>query len=233
MQSKHTCIEISYCITVVCCGWKPSTVLQFQSWLTEGSNKKQVYCICFILSVVVSSCCGLFFPSSCSFSKIKKEQINHLCDFGTLAFMLLGVSEDRISMTSSRDGPIRVTKANGRWWRNYSFFCRPLVDHHFGSQNTQQTAAHTSTLLRGLTMVHTCVVAGCRNRRTPGTTLSFYRFPRDPERKQRWIAAVNREGWVPNDGSRLCSTHFISGMKAKPLWTLKVSPCVGFLFVCL
>ncbi len=61
-------------------------------------------------------------------------------------------------------------------------------------------------------MVHTCVVAGCRNRRTPGTTLSFYRFPRDPQRKQRWIAAVNREGWVPNEGSRLCSTHFISGM---------------------
>uniref|UniRef100_A0A8C9T4M6 THAP-type domain-containing protein n=1 Tax=Scleropages formosus TaxID=113540 RepID=A0A8C9T4M6_SCLFO len=60
-------------------------------------------------------------------------------------------------------------------------------------------------------MVHTCVVVGCRNRRTPGTTLSFYRFPRDPERKQRWIAAVNRQGWQPNDGSRLCSTHFISG----------------------
>ncbi|KAG5283093.1 hypothetical protein AALO_G00038220 [Alosa alosa] len=64
-------------------------------------------------------------------------------------------------------------------------------------------------------MVHTCVVAGCRNRRTPGTTLSFYRFPRDPERKQRWIAAVNREGWVPNDGSRLCSNHFISGKQVK------------------
>ncbi|KAF4108998.1 uncharacterized protein LOC131547462 isoform X1 [Onychostoma macrolepis] len=64
-------------------------------------------------------------------------------------------------------------------------------------------------------MVHTCVVAGCRNRRTRGTTLSFYRFPRDPERKQRWIAAVNREGWVPNEGSRLCSTHFISGKQVK------------------
>ncbi|XP_070694518.1 uncharacterized protein [Pempheris klunzingeri] len=64
-------------------------------------------------------------------------------------------------------------------------------------------------------MVHTCVVAGCRNRRTPGTSLSFYRFPRDPERKQRWIDAVNREGWVPNDGSRLCSTHFISGKQVK------------------
>uniref|UniRef100_A0A3Q1B0Z3 THAP domain-containing protein 1 n=1 Tax=Amphiprion ocellaris TaxID=80972 RepID=A0A3Q1B0Z3_AMPOC len=60
-------------------------------------------------------------------------------------------------------------------------------------------------------MVHTCVVSGCRNRRTPGTSLSFYRFPRDPDRKQRWINAVNREGWIPNDGSRLCSTHFISG----------------------
>ncbi|XP_053733341.1 uncharacterized protein LOC128766029 [Synchiropus splendidus] len=64
-------------------------------------------------------------------------------------------------------------------------------------------------------MVHTCVVAGCRNRRTPGSTLSFYRFPRDPERKRRWIAAVNRRGWEPNDGSRLCSTHFISGKQVK------------------
>ncbi|XP_054471614.1 THAP domain-containing protein 1 [Anoplopoma fimbria] len=64
-------------------------------------------------------------------------------------------------------------------------------------------------------MVHTCVVSGCRNRRTPGTALSFYRFPRDPDRKQRWIAAVDREGWTPNDGSRLCSTHFISGKQVK------------------
>ncbi|KAF7709366.1 uncharacterized protein LOC124383076 [Silurus meridionalis] len=64
-------------------------------------------------------------------------------------------------------------------------------------------------------MVHTCVVAGCRNRSTPGTALSFYRFPRDPERKQRWIAAVNRKGWVPNEGSRLCSNHFISGKQVK------------------
>ncbi|KAG7256454.1 hypothetical protein CRUP_001582 [Coryphaenoides rupestris] len=64
-------------------------------------------------------------------------------------------------------------------------------------------------------MVHTCVVSGCRNRRTPGTALSFYRFPRDPERKQRWVDAVNREGWQPNDGSRLCSTHFISGKQVK------------------
>lgn len=75
-------------------------------------------------------------------------------------------------------------------------------------------------------MVHTCVVAGCRNRRTPGTTLSFYRFPRDPDRKQRWIAAVNREGWVPNEGSRLCSTHFISGMLNRMCWVLYVLFCV-------
>ncbi|XP_034042965.1 uncharacterized protein LOC117525241 [Thalassophryne amazonica] len=64
-------------------------------------------------------------------------------------------------------------------------------------------------------MVHTCVVSGCRNRRTPGSSLSFYRFPRDPDRKRRWITAVNRQGWKPNDGSRLCSTHFISGKQVK------------------
>uniref|UniRef100_A0A8C5E8W4 THAP domain-containing protein 1 n=1 Tax=Gouania willdenowi TaxID=441366 RepID=A0A8C5E8W4_GOUWI len=67
-------------------------------------------------------------------------------------------------------------------------------------------------------MVHTCVVSGCRNRRTPGTSLSFYRFPRDPERKQRWVAAVNREGWEPNDGSRLSVSslvipHFVKTSK--------------------
>ncbi|KAJ8255815.1 hypothetical protein COCON_G00196790 [Conger conger] len=27
--------------------------------------------------------------------------------------------------------------------------------------------------------------------------------------------AINREGWLPNDGSRLCSTHFISGKQVK------------------
>lgn len=92
------------------------------------------------------------------------------------------------------------------------FFLTPPLGLHFGSQGTRSVAdPHLHAFSVALTMVHTCVVAGCRNRRTPGTALSFYRFPRDPERKQRWIAAVNREGWVPNDGSRLCSTHFISG----------------------
>lgn len=121
-----------------------------------------------------------------------------------------GVRNGRISVTSALRYPIRSAHTVGD---AVSVFPHPLGSRHFGSQNTQQTT--TSTLLRGLTMVHTCVVAGCRNRRTPGTTLSFYRFPRDPERKQRWIAAVNREGWVPNDGSRLCSTHFISGQETR------------------
>lgn len=93
-------------------------------------------------------------------------------------------------------------------WQFFSLRCaRPPF---WESKHRADRGAHLQAP-GGLTMVHTCVVAGCRNRRTPGTSLSFYRFPRDPERKQRWIAAVNRAGWVPNDGSRLCSTHFISG----------------------
>lgn len=126
-----------------------------------------------------------------------------------------------MSVTSSRAGAIRSLNANDRWWRCHRFFFFPFTDWlcrpPFWESKHPTNTQHTSTLLCGLTMVHTCVVAGCRNRRTPGTTLSFYRFPRDPERKQRWIAAVNREGWVPNDGSRLCSTHFISGMNAVQL----------------
>ena len=60
------------------------------------------------------------------------------------------------------------------------------------------------------TKMSNCVVEGCHNR-AGELGLSFYRFPVDPERRKRWIAAVNRGVWSPSDHSRLCSAHFISG----------------------
>ncbi|KAJ8409913.1 hypothetical protein AAFF_G00209540 [Aldrovandia affinis] len=51
-------------------------------------------------------------------------------------------------------------------------------------------------------------------------------MPASASRKQRWIAAVNREGWLPNDGSRLCSTHFISGKQVKNPWSPDYVPSV-------
>ena len=40
------------------------------------------------------------------------------------------------------------------------------------------------------------------------------RFPTDPERKGKWISAVNREGWTPSEYSWICSEHFVTGAKS-------------------
>ena len=72
-------------------------------------------------------------------------------------------------------------------------------------------------------MPTTCVVVGCFNRHSKENPDSFYRFPTDTEKRHRWISFVSRQNadgtpWVPGDGDRLCSKHFISGKKSD-------SPC--------
>ncbi|XP_032424068.1 uncharacterized protein LOC116723350 [Xiphophorus hellerii] len=58
-----------------------------------------------------------------------------------------------------------------------------------------------------------CVAVGCCNR-SDRKDLSFYRFPKDPERRTLWVQAVCRRNWNPTDYSRICSKHFISGQKS-------------------
>lgn len=38
-------------------------------------------------------------------------------------------------------------------------------------------------------------------------------FPTDSELRRQWIANVNREGFVPNSSSRVCSDHFVDGKR--------------------
>ncbi|KAL7406573.1 hypothetical protein ABVT39_022458 [Epinephelus coioides] len=68
-------------------------------------------------------------------------------------------------------------------------------------------------------MVDSCCAPGCHNSRH-AKGRAFYRIPKDPERRQRWITAIKRarseqkktERWEPKgNGFRLCSDHFISG----------------------
>ena len=63
-------------------------------------------------------------------------------------------------------------------------------------------------------MVKSCCAIGCSNRSTVGCTLSFHRFPTDPSRKALWIAKINRKNWSPNYSSRVCSAHFVKGVKS-------------------
>ena len=41
-----------------------------------------------------------------------------------------------------------------------------------------------------------------------------HRFPADPDWKRRWIAALNRKDWEPNEHTWLCGQNFISGTKS-------------------
>lgn len=55
-------------------------------------------------------------------------------------------------------------------------------------------------------MPHRCVVPGC------GQGAGF-QFPSDPDLRQRWIKAVNRQRWdgtrwEPSKSSKVCAAHF-------------------------
>ncbi|XP_060776626.1 peroxynitrite isomerase THAP4-like [Neoarius graeffei] len=64
-------------------------------------------------------------------------------------------------------------------------------------------------------MVFACCAVGCHNRQGQRAGLSFYRFPTDPDKRAKWIAAVKRHDWEPTEYSRLCSDHLISGCSNK------------------
>ncbi|XP_061841206.1 uncharacterized protein [Nerophis lumbriciformis] len=67
-----------------------------------------------------------------------------------------------------------------------------------------------------------CCAPGCKNQQGDGNARAFYSLPKDPERRQQWVAVINRarsqqkrnEPWDSSASSvRLCSEHFISGIK--------------------
>ena len=63
-------------------------------------------------------------------------------------------------------------------------------------------------------MPKNCCAVGCSNVYKKGCGLPFYHFPVDPDRRRRWIAAVDRKGWEPTEYTWICSEHFITGTKS-------------------
>lgn len=66
-------------------------------------------------------------------------------------------------------------------------------------------------------MVQSCVIVGCTNRWQKGTPISWHRIPgeNNPERRKKWLAAINRKNWKPTSQDRVCGKHFISGKEVK------------------
>ena len=57
-----------------------------------------------------------------------------------------------------------------------------------------------------------CCAPGCKSRggKLKRGSQTFHRFPTHPLLRQKWVEAVARVGWTPNN-SRLCSLHFRDG----------------------
>uniref|UniRef100_A0AAQ4S001 THAP domain-containing protein 1 n=1 Tax=Gasterosteus aculeatus aculeatus TaxID=481459 RepID=A0AAQ4S001_GASAC len=72
-------------------------------------------------------------------------------------------------------------------------------------------------------MVDNCCAPGCTKKRGKNKGTSFYRVPKNAERRAKWISAIKRarskqnktERWDPPAvGFCLCTDHFISGRKS-------------------
>ena len=59
-----------------------------------------------------------------------------------------------------------------------------------------------------------CCAVGCSNRFYKRCGLHFYRFPADIERRNHWVAAINRKNWKPTEYTWVCSCHFVGGHKS-------------------
>ena len=64
-------------------------------------------------------------------------------------------------------------------------------------------------------MGKSCCTFEGTNRAKKGSGLSFYRFPKEPDRCAKWIAAIRRKEWTPTSSSRLCSEHLVRGAKSE------------------
>ena len=75
-------------------------------------------------------------------------------------------------------------------------------------------------------MVKSCCVVGCHNVFKADSNIKFHRFPKDEERRAKWIAAVRRQNWTPNDNTWICSQHFVNGEKSNNPLAPNYSPTI-------
>ena len=87
-----------------------------------------------------------------------------------------------------------------RFWTCWqTFWHESLVSVSMGSVRT------------GNAMPVSCSAVNCTNRWTKGSSVKFFVFPADPERRKRWVVAISWDKWFPSKHDCLCSAHFITG----------------------
>lgn len=58
-------------------------------------------------------------------------------------------------------------------------------------------------------MTRRCCIVGCKsNTNKKFNYINTFSFPRDPAKREVWIKAINRKGFVPDNRSFVCIKHF-------------------------
>lgn len=57
-------------------------------------------------------------------------------------------------------------------------------------------------------MLRKCCVPGCDSNYAKNAYTTVFRFPKDETLKLKWIRAIHRDGFQPNEQSAVCANHF-------------------------
>ena len=63
-------------------------------------------------------------------------------------------------------------------------------------------------------MPGTCCAVDCHSGYSKEKGMKLFCYQTNPSQQDTWIRAIKRDNWIPNEYSRVCQLHFISG---KPL----------------
>ncbi|XP_052787725.1 THAP domain-containing protein 2-like [Mya arenaria] len=84
-------------------------------------------------------------------------------------------------------------------------------------------------------MPTSCSAPGCTQRFVKDSGVRFFRFPKEKERRLKWLLAIGRRSlsdrqhvklWEPSDHDRLCSMHFAEGTPSKDQYHQDYIPSV-------
>jgi len=59
-----------------------------------------------------------------------------------------------------------------------------------------------------------CCAPNCSNRRNRKKNIQFYRIPKDKELPKIWLLRIRRKQFKPTANTRLCSEHFVGGVRS-------------------
>ncbi|XP_075549761.1 uncharacterized protein LOC142583253 [Dermacentor variabilis] len=116
----------------------------------------------------------------------------------------LGGANDSLTSTATCSTDAGIQNDCGRHSEYVQVFLRP-VQRHVPIQTTTKTA---NSVAEPTPLRHPCCAVGCQSEKSKESSVSFFKFPKEPVKRKAWEMNVGRKDWRACDTSVLCSEHF-------------------------